>query len=198
MTSFPDKKDVLSSLRFPFHLRTLHLFNRSYGSSILPILFTASRHSLTSLIILTNATSPSYHSLITAFTETAPNLRFLSLQHRASRDLVSTFSLLTNLTHLKCIFAVDLAATLDALPPTGTLSTLSLELDYNLLDVANILTSRLDGPVLRNLEVLRIPRAPLMEEFREFGGQPLLGKCAEKGIRVEIGQVVAWRTRLFP
>ncbi|BGP03479.1 Proteophosphoglycan 5 [Rhodotorula toruloides ATCC 204091] len=198
MTAFPDKTTVLSSLRFPFHLRTLHLFNRSYGPSILPILFSASRHSLTSLTLLTNSTSASYPSLITAFPSVAPNLRFLSLQHRASGDLTSLFSLLTNLTHLECHFAVNLPTTLDSLPPTGLLSILSLELDYNLLDVANVLTSRLDGPVLRNLKVLRIPRAPLRDEFREFGGQPLLDKCVEKGIRVEIGQVVAWRTRLFP
>lgn len=198
MTAFPDKTTVLSALRFPFHLRTLHLFNRSYGPSILPILFSASRHSLTSLTLLTNSTSSSYPSLINAFPSVAPNLRFLSLQHRASRDLTSLFSLLTSLTHLECHFAVDLPTTLDSLPPTGLLSILSLELDYNLLDVANVLTSRLDGPVLRNLKVLRIPRAPLRDEFREFGGQPLLDKCLEKGIRVDIGQVVAWRTQLFP
>ncbi|BGP27663.1 proteophosphoglycan 5 [Rhodotorula toruloides] len=198
MTAFPDKPSVLSSLRFPFHLRVLHLFNRSYGPSILPILFSASRYSLTSLTLLTNSTSASYPSLTAAFPSVAPNLRFLSLQHRASRDLTSLFSLLTNLTHLECHFAVDLPATLDSLPRTGRLSTLSLELDYNLLDVANVLTSRLDGPVLCNLRVLRIPRAPLRDEFREFGGQPLLDKCAEKRITVEIGQVVAWRTRLFP
>ncbi|BGP43484.1 hypothetical protein JCM10449v2_007519 [Rhodotorula kratochvilovae] len=198
MTSFPDKPATIAALRIPFHLRTLHLFNRSYANGLLPTLFAASSHSLSSLTLLTGSGSPSYAALVSAFPLVAPNLVHLSLQHRPSPLLTSSFALLTRLTHLECHFAVDLASVLDALPPTGTLETLALELDYNLADISTLLLRRLAAaPALSSLRALRIPRAPHRDEFAEFGGGELLRVCAERGVKVEIGETVAWRTRMF-
>ncbi|GAA5998902.1 uncharacterized protein JCM10292_005784 [Rhodotorula paludigena] len=202
-TSFPDKPATIAALRFPFHLRTLHLFNRSYGPSILPALLSASAHSLTSLTLLTSSGSPSYASLVASFPLVAPNLRHFSLQSRPSPDLVATFSELARLQHLACHFAVDLGSVLDALPQnpqTGaaTLRTLSIELEYDLAPKSALLAPRIRAlPALAALEELRIPRAPAMAEFRAFGGEELLEACEERGVRVVIGQAVAWRTRLF-
>jgi hypothetical protein len=96
---------------------------------------------------------------------------------------------------LECSFAVDLASTLDSLR-NAKLKTLSIELDYNLVDIAQVLLLRLDSlESLERLETLKIPRAPAKHEFKEFGGQELLDRCEEKGIKVELGEVVAWRTR---
>ncbi|KPV73374.1 uncharacterized protein RHOBADRAFT_55126 [Rhodotorula graminis WP1] len=215
-TSFPDKPATIAALHFPFHLRSLTLFNRSYGATLLPTLLTASRHTLTSLTLLTGATSPSYPSLARAFPSIAPSLVRLSLQHRPSPALVDHFALLGNLEHLECHFAVDLASVLDALPAHARLRTLELELDYNLADVAALLVARLVAPSpspspsslspsqgappagpLAHLARLRIPRAPRPAEFREFGGALLLDVCRERGIEVEVSETVAWRTRLF-
>ncbi|GAA6038783.1 hypothetical protein JCM8097_002888 [Rhodosporidiobolus ruineniae] len=199
MTTFPDKPVVLTSLHLPFHLRSLSLFNRSYPSAFISRLFTSSSHTLRSLTVLTNVSASSYPALVASFPLVAPNLRHLSLQHRPSADLVAHFPLLTSLTHLECHVAVDLAAVLDALPTPSppTLTHLTLELDYNLLEVSALLVARLSDPTsaLRGLEHLTIPRAPDVQEFGEFGGQGLLEMCREKGIRVEVGKVVAWRTR---
>ncbi|GAA5821655.1 hypothetical protein JCM3770_003607 [Rhodotorula araucariae] len=197
MTSFPDKPATITALRLPFHLRTLHLFNRPYAHSILSTLFAASTHSLTSLTLLTGSGSPSYATLVTAFPLVAPNLVHLSLQHRPSPAFISSFAHLSCLAHLECHFAVDLAAVLDALPATGTLRTLAIELDYTLADVAALLVPRLAAPVLASLQVLRIPRAPRRDEFAEFGGAALLAACADKGVVIEIGETVAWRTRVW-
>lgn len=149
-----------------------------------------------------------------AFPSIAPSLVRLSLQHRPSPALVAHFALLARLEHLECHFAVDLAQVLDALPPSARLRTLELELDYNLADVAALVVARLvpspsssslsssspssssAGP-LAHLERLRIPRAPRAAEFREFGGAVLLDVCRERGVEVEVGETVAWRTRLF-
>lgn len=202
-TSFPDKPATIAALRFPFHLRTLHLFNRSYGPSILPALLSASAHSLTSLTLLTSSGSPSYASLVASFPLVAPNLRHFSLQSRPSPDLVATFSGLARLQHLACHFAVDLGSVLDALPQdaqpgAATLRTLSIELEYDLAPKSALLAPRIRSlPALAALEELRIPRAPAMAEFRAFGGEELLEACEERGVRVVIGQAVAWRTRLF-
>ncbi|GAA5958616.1 hypothetical protein JCM3765_006698 [Sporobolomyces pararoseus] len=194
MSSFPDKSTTVNSLSFPFHLRTLHLFNRAYSSHLLPTLFSQSSSTLTSLTLITSHSSPSYPSLIEALPSVASNLLHLSLQHRPSPALISTFPLCTRLSHLECSFAVDLGATIDTLP-NARLKTLSIELDYNLVDVAQVLLLRLESPTLEGLETLKIPRAPAKSEFREFGGQGLLDRCEEKGIKVELGEVVAWRTR---
>lgn len=195
MSSFPDKSTTVNALSFPFHLRTLHLFNRNYSSHLLPTLFSQCSTTLTSLTLITSHSSPSYPSLVSAFPSIASNLLHLSLQHRPSPDLISSFSLCTTLSSLECSFAVDLATILDSLPH-APISTLSIELDYNLVDIAQILLLRLDTTdTLRGLKKLKIPRAPAKEEFREFGGEGLLEKCREKGIEVELGQVVAWRTR---
>ncbi|GAA5865607.1 hypothetical protein JCM1840_001459 [Sporobolomyces johnsonii] len=198
MTSFPDKSTTITNLQLPFHLRTLHLFNRSYSSTLLPVLFSHSSTTLTSLTLFTSNASPSYSSLTSAFPSVAPNLVHLSLQHRPSPDLIASFGHCVRLRTLECSFAVDLAAVLDALPHTHGLVELSIELDYNLLEVAQVLVSRLEAPPLARLQKLTIPRAPAKDEFREFGGQMLLDRCDERGIAVELGQVVAWRTRLFP
>ncbi|GAA5926276.1 hypothetical protein JCM1841_005522 [Sporobolomyces salmonicolor] len=197
MTSFPDKSTTIANLQLPFHLRTLHLFNRSYSSALLPTLFSHSSTTLTSLTLSTSNASPSYSSLTRALPSVAPNLVHLSLQHRPSPDLIAAFALCVRLRTLECSFAVDLAAVLDALPHTD-LDALSIELDYNLLEVAQALVRRLDAPPLARLKTLRIPRAPAKGEFRQFGGQVLLDRCGDKGIDVQLGQVVAWRTRLFP
>jgi len=147
---------------------------------------------------------------VRAFPSVAPSLVRLSLQHRPSPALVAHFALLARLEHLECHFAVDLAQVLDALPSTARLRTLELELDYNLADVAALVVARLvpsssssscstssaPGP-LAHLERLRIPRAPRAAEFREFGGAALLDVCRERGVEVEVGETVAWRTRLF-
>ncbi|GAA5930064.1 uncharacterized protein JCM15063_004706 [Sporobolomyces koalae] len=194
MSSFPDKSTTINSLSFPFHLRTLHLFNRSYSSNLLPTLFDQCSRTLASLTLITSHSSSSYPALVSAFPLVAPNLVHLSLQHRPSQDLIDTFALCTRLSSLECTFAVNLATVLDALPH-AQLKHLSIELDYNLVDVAQVLVTRLDSSTLAQLEVLKIPRAPAKEEFREFGGQDMLDACAERGIRVELGQVVAWRTR---
>ncbi|GAA5821028.1 hypothetical protein JCM11251_001928 [Rhodosporidiobolus azoricus] len=199
MTTFPDKFATVSALSFPFHLRSLSLFNRSYSPSFLHRLCSASAHSLRSLTILTSASSPAYCGLVEAFPLVAPNLRHLSLQHRPSPALVGHFHLLTSLTHLSCHFAVDLSSVLDAIPSPAapTLRTLSIELDYNLLEVTAVLVSRMtdEHSSLSGLERLVIPRAPSLRDFKDFGGQPLLEVCEEKGVKVEIGEVVAWRTR---
>ncbi|GJN94331.1 hypothetical protein Rhopal_007405-T1 [Rhodotorula paludigena] len=202
-TSFPDKPATIAALRFPFHLRTLHLFNRSYGPSILPALLSASAHSLTSLTLLTSSGSPSYASLVASFPLVAPSLRHFSLQSRPSPDLVATFSGLAKLQHLACHFAVDLGSVLDALPQdarprAATLRTLSIELEYDLAPKSALLAPRIRSlPALAALEELHIPRAPAMAEFRAFGGEELLEACEERGVKVVIGQAVAWRTRLF-
>ncbi|GAA5901080.1 hypothetical protein JCM8208_007610 [Rhodotorula glutinis] len=206
-TSFPDKPATIAALRLPFHLRSLTLFNRSYGPHLLPHLLSASRDTLTSLTLLTGASSPSYPSLVRAFPSIAPTLVRLSLQHRPSPALVSHFHHLANLKHLECHFAVDLALVLDALPARARLRTLELELDYNLADVAALLVARLAPPSssstgappgpLAHLSRLRIPRAPRPTEFREFGGARLLDVCDERGVELVVGETVAWRTRLF-
>ena len=198
MTSFPDKASVIASLHVPFHLRELRLFNRSYGTTILPVLFHTCSHSLISLTVSMGPGSPSYTSLLDGFPVVAPNLVHFSLQHRPSPAFNNMLSLLERLTVLECNFAVDLATTLDSLPATSTLRVLVIELDFNLQQAAAILLSRLDQPVLAKLRTLRIPRAPHRDEFREFGGDGLLERCRERGINVEIGEIVAWRTRLFP
>lgn len=197
MTSFPDKPGVITALHVPFHLRELRLYNRSYGTTILPVLFHTCAHSLISLTVLTGPGSPSYTSLLHAFPVIAPNLVHFSLQHRPSPALNSMLGHLTRLTHLELNFAVDLAAALDALPQKPGLRTLVIELDFNLAQAAAILLARLDEPVLANLKTLKIPRAPEKREFQDFGGQALLDKCDARGVHVEIGQTVAWRTRLF-
>mgnify|MGYP002718773058 CR=1 FL=1 len=198
MTSFPDKASVIASLHVPFHLRELRLFNRSYGTTILPVLFHTCSHSLISLTVSMGPGSPSYTSLLDGFPVVAPNLVHFSLQHRPSPAFNNMLVLLERLTVLECNFAVDLAMTLDSLPATSTLRVLVIELDFNLQQAAAILLSRLDQPILAKLKTLRIPRAPHRDEFREFGGDGLLERCQERGITVEIGEVVAWRTRLFP
>ena len=198
MTSFPDKASVIASLHVPFHLRELRLFNRSYGTTILPVLFHTCSHSLISLTVSMGPGSPSYTSLLDGFPVVAPNLVHFSLQHRPSPAFNNMLILLERLTVLECNFAVDLATTLDALPATSTLRGLVIELDFNLQQAAAILLARLDQPVLAKLKTLRIPRAPHRDEFREFGGDGLLERCRERGINVEIGEIVAWRTRLFP
>ncbi|GAA5901901.1 hypothetical protein JCM6882_008704 [Rhodosporidiobolus microsporus] len=198
MTTFPDKPATISTLAFPFHLHSLSLFNRSYSAAFLHRLFTASAHSLRSLTILTSASSPAYCGLADAFPIVAPNLRHLSLQHRPSPALTEHFHLLASLVHLDCHFAVDLPAVLDSLPASSSkLSVLSIELDYNLHDVSIILSARLhdEKSALSGLKRLRIPRAPSLGDFKEFGGQPLLEACEENEVTVEIGEVVAWRTR---
>ncbi|GAA5842230.1 hypothetical protein JCM3766R1_005075 [Sporobolomyces carnicolor] len=195
MSSFPDKSTTVTSLSFPFHLRSLHLFNRAYSSNLLPTLFNQCATTLTSLTLITSHSSPSYPSLVKAFPAVARNLVHLSLQHRPSADLTASFDLCTRLARLDCSFAVDLASTLDSLE-NAPLKTLSIELDYNLVDVAQVLLHRLDSTAtLAQLDVLKFPIAPARAEFREFGGQGLLDRCQEKGITVEVGQVVAWRTR---
>ncbi|GAA6063709.1 hypothetical protein JCM10212_004436 [Sporobolomyces blumeae] len=194
MSSFPDRSSTVTSLSFPFHLSALHLFNRHYSSDLLPVLFAQSTSTLTSLTLITSHSSPSYASLVRAMPSVAPNLVHLSLQHRPSRDLVECLALCRNLRHLECSFAVDLGAVLDALSSVR-LATLSVELDYNLVDVAQVVVDRLELDVLSSLEKLKIPRAPSKREFGQFGGAALLAKCDEKGIQVELGQVVAWRTR---
>ncbi|GAA5901597.1 uncharacterized protein JCM6883_000272 [Sporobolomyces salmoneus] len=194
MSSFPDKSTTVDALTFPFHLRTLHLFNRAYSSNLLPTLFSQCSTTLTSLTLITSHSSPSYPSLVKAFPSVAPNLRHLSLQHRPSPALIDSLPLCTRLTNLECSFAVDLGSTLDSLS-NARLKTLSIELDYNLVDIAQVLLLRLDSSTLDRLELLKIPRAPAKEEFGEFGGQGLLERCQEKGIEVKLGQVVAWRTR---
>ncbi|GAA5845201.1 hypothetical protein JCM9279_004798 [Rhodotorula babjevae] len=203
-TSFPDKPATIAALDLPFHLRSLKLYNRLYAPTLLPTLLSASRHTLTSLTLLTGSSSPSYPSLVRAFPTVAPSLVRLSLQHRPSPALVHHFALLDRLEHLECHFAVDLAAVLDALPRSARLRTLELELDYNLADVAALLVARLVAPSpssapgpLAHLKRLRIPRAPRRAEFREFGGARLLDVCAERGVALEVGETVAWRTRLF-
>lgn len=198
MTSFPDKPSVIAALHVPFHLRELRLFNRSYGSTILPVLFHTCAHSLISLTVSMGPGSPSYTSLLDGFPVVAPNLVHFSLQHRPSPAFNDMLALLTRLTVLECNFAVDLAVTLDALPSRSNLRVLVIELDFNLQQAAAILLARLDQPVLAGLKTLRIPRAPRRDEFREFGGDGLLARCEARGITVEIGQTVAWRTRLFP
>ncbi|GAA5981575.1 hypothetical protein JCM11641_004102 [Rhodosporidiobolus odoratus] len=201
MTSFPDKPATLSALTFPFHLRSLSLYNRSYPPSFLSRLFTTSAHSLRSLTLLTGSSSPTYYALVACFPRVAPNLRHLSLQHRPSPALVEQFAVLTSLSHLECHFAVDLPAVLDALPSPSTgasaLRHLTIELDYNLAEMSTTLVERLQdsASVLSGLKKLSIPRAPAPQDFREFGGQRLLELCEEKGVDVEIGAVVAWRTR---
>lgn len=218
MTAFPDKPSVLVALNVPFHLRELRLYNRSYGTTILPVLFHTCAHSLISLTVLTGPGSPSYSSLLEAFPVVAPNLIHFGLQHRPTPALLELLRHLTRLTTLECHFAVDLAATLDALPSKPSLRTLVIELDFNLQQAASILLARLGQPVLADLRMIRIPRAPDKQEvrlsgtqgrtrntdlalsffkFREFGGQELLERCQERNISVEIGQTVAWRTRLF-
>ncbi|BGP20103.1 hypothetical protein JCM10213_002646 [Rhodosporidiobolus nylandii] len=198
MSTFPDKPATLIALSFPFHLRSLSLFNRSYPTAFLQRLFAVSAHSLRSLTLLTSASSPAYTALVDVFPLVAPNLQHLSLQHRPSPALVAQLELCTALQHLECHFAVDLPSVLDALPShTATLRHLSLELDYNLLEVASVLVARLTDKegALRALERLSIPRAPDRTDWQEFGGEPLLEVCRERGIRVEIGKAVAWRTR---
>lgn len=204
-TSFPDKPATISALRLPFRLRSLHLFNRTYSPHVLSTLFSSSSTSLESLTLLTGSSSPSYPALVRSFPLVAPNLSHLALQHRPSPALVEHFALLGRLQHLECHFAVDLASVLDALPPSGSaaaspLRTLSLELDYNLSDVSAVVVSRLVDPLrgpLRGLERLRIPRAPTRREFREFGAGALLDVCDERGVVLEVGETVAWRTRMF-
>ncbi|GAA5985361.1 hypothetical protein JCM10908_006946 [Rhodotorula pacifica] len=198
MTSFPDKASVIAALHVPFHLRELRLFNRSYGTTILPVLFHTCAHSLISLTVSMGPGSPSYTSLLDGFPLIAPNLVHFSLQHRPSPAFTDLLGLLTRLAVLECNFAVDLATTLDALPATSNLRVLVIELDFNLQQAAAILLARLEQPVLAGLKTLRIPRAPHRDEFREFGGEGLLERCEARGIAVEIGQTVAWRTRLFP
>lgn len=194
MSSFPDKSSTVTSLSFPFHLRTLHLYNRNYSSNLLPTLFNQCSRTLTSLTLITSHSSPSYNSLVDGFPSVASNLLHLSLQHRPSPELFAHFALCTRLEYLECSFAVNLASVLDSLM-NARLKTLSIELDYNLVDVAQILLLRLDASTLDRLETLKIPRAPAKEEFGEFGGKELLERCEEKGIEVKLGEVVAWRTR---
>ncbi|GAA6013779.1 hypothetical protein JCM11491_005096 [Sporobolomyces phaffii] len=196
MSSFPDKSATVTTLAFPFHLRTLHLFNRNYSSDLLPTLFGQCASTLTSLTLITSPSSPSYASLVRAFPAVAPSLVHLSLQHRPAPALVAEFATCTRLERLECSFAVDLAAVLDALPTPSRLAHLSVELDYNLVDVAHTLVARLDrDDALGRLDRLTFPRAPARTEFRQFGGDDLLARCRDRGITLELGEVVAWRTR---
>ncbi|GAA6008321.1 hypothetical protein JCM10207_000085 [Rhodosporidiobolus poonsookiae] len=210
LTTFPDKPHTLAALSFPFHLHTLALYNRTYSPSFLThLLHSRACAALRSLTLLTGSSSPSYCALIDALPAVAPTLNHLSLQHRPSPDFVAAVvPRLTSLAHLECHFAVDLGAVLSSLPSPSspsspsspTLRTLTLELDYNLHDLAPLLVSYLSSPpdtpsVLSALEEIRIPRAPAQGEFRAFGGGELLDVCEERGVRVKVGQVVAWRTR---
>ncbi|GAA5861999.1 hypothetical protein JCM8547_001553 [Rhodosporidiobolus lusitaniae] len=203
MTTFPDKPALLSTLHLPFHLLTLSLFNRSYPPAFLHTLFFSSSHTLTSLTLLTSASSPAYNALIDALPLVAKNLRHLSLQHRPSQRFVEeVVPLFTSLQHLEAHSAVDLSVIFSALPAPSpssppTLTHFTLELDYNLLDISTLLSTLLSASpttsVLGKLRKLTIPRAPSTVEFREFGGARLLETCAERNIEVEVGRVVEWR-----
>jgi hypothetical protein len=195
MTSFPDKTAVYSTLTLPFHLRSLSLYNRSYPPALLHRIFASSSHTLTSLTLLTTASSPTYSAVVDSLPVVAANLRHLSLQHRPSPLMVAQLPLLTSLRRLDCHFTGDFSPVLDAV--ASPLTHLTLELDYNLGEVSTALSSRLLDPksVLSGLKVLSIPRAPALSSWSEYGGRELIEACEERGVALSIGEVVGWRMR---
>lgn len=212
-TPFPDKPAVIKTLHIPFQLRSLHLYNRAYHPTLLSTLLAASEGSLTSLHLSLSSSGLPYAGLLASFHLVAPSLRHLHLLNRLDDQLTSLLSLCTNLIELVCHPSINLAATLDSLPPVppgGTLGLrhLEVEVDYNAMEVVRIISLRLFGPPqfgrgappvrervedgpLAKLQRLRI-RGVEENELHVMGMGEWLWECRAAGVELELDEASAF------
>lgn len=181
LTAFPDNERVTASLQVPFRLRELHLYNRLCDASLIDVLFSASTSTLATLDLSLNEFAPGYPGVVRSFPLVAPSLHHLSINHRASPELIAHLHLCNQLSVLDCHSSVELAKVLDTLP--HPLAVLGLQLDYNLIEMVAIICPRLTQPSLAGLRRLRIPGA----SWSLVAASQLMSDCAQRGVVLEGG-----------
>lgn len=195
-TRFPDTPSLISSLRFPFRLRRLSLYDRSYSPALVSSLFACSFTTLTTLSLSLNPSSKAYSGLVASFPLVAASLRELNLNHTPTPALIAQLKGCTTLKILDCGHSAgDLGAILDSIP--AALDSLRIRLDYNLLDAIVILGKRLEiydeatrkpnGSSLRQLRKLEIMGIRKVSFERDETGREFLRLCRQRGVELWLG-----------